>query len=168
MFSQDEASVHDIIASLTAAAVGLTLQRVVAAIDREFSTPDNVPMRTVTDQLESRLDQIRAISQKGTSVKRGPGRPRGPVRSPRVLFDARATERAEPVTVKAQRKTRAKILCPVPGCQNVAAPIFGMVCKEHKAVAKSKIAKFRDQARKLKASGNNGKKPGTGKVHKKS
>jgi hypothetical protein len=41
------------------------------------------------------------------------------------------------------RKPRAKVFCPVPGCKGVAAPIFGMVCGEHKDVAKSKIAKYR-------------------------
>jgi len=36
---------------------------------------------------------------------------------------------------------------PVPGCKNVAAPIFGMVCKDHKKVAKSKIKKYREERR---------------------
>jgi hypothetical protein len=43
----------------------------------------------------------------------------------------------------AGKKTRPKQFCPVPGCKNVAAPVFGMVCKDHKNVAKSKIAKYR-------------------------
>ena len=43
--------------------------------------------------------------------------------------------------------------CPVPGCRNPAAPIFGMVCAKHKDVAKSKIKKYREvrKAKKLKA-----------------
>jgi hypothetical protein len=45
----------------------------------------------------------------------------------------------------AGKKTRPKQLCPVPGCKNVAAPIFGMVCKDHKNVAKSKIKKYREE-----------------------
>jgi hypothetical protein len=42
--------------------------------------------------------------------------------------------------------------CPVPGCKNKAAPIFGM-CSEHKAVTKSKIKNYREgrKAEKLKA-----------------
>jgi hypothetical protein len=50
------------------------------------------------------------------------------------------------------KKTRKKMpiqLCPVPGCKNKAAPIFGMVCSKHKDVAKSKIKKYRE-ARKAK------------------
>ena len=39
--------------------------------------------------------------------------------------------------------------CPVPGCKNPAAPVFGMVCAKHKDVSKSQIAKYR-QARRAK------------------
>jgi hypothetical protein len=42
---------------------------------------------------------------------------------------------------------RKKQLCPVPGCKNPAAPVFGMVCKAHKNVAKSKIKKYREARR---------------------
>jgi len=38
----------------------------------------------------------------------------------------------------------------VPGCKNLAAPVFGMVCKEHKNLAKAKIKKYREQRRKAK------------------
>jgi hypothetical protein len=38
----------------------------------------------------------------------------------------------------AEKKTRPKQFCPVPGCQNTAAPVFGVVCKDHKNMAKSK------------------------------
>jgi hypothetical protein len=43
-------------------------------------------------------------------------------------------------------------LCPVPGCKNPAAPIFGMVCAKHKDVPKAKIKKYREarKAKKLK------------------
>lgn len=47
------------------------------------------------------------------------------------------------------RKKPPRQLCPVPGCKNAAAPIFGMVCKDHKGVAKSLIKKYRE-ARKAK------------------
>jgi hypothetical protein len=40
---------------------------------------------------------------------------------------------------------RPKQLCPVPGCKNPAAPVFGMVCAKHKNVAKSKIKKYREE-----------------------
>ena len=44
-------------------------------------------------------------------------------------------------------------LCPVPGCTNRAAPVFGMVCAKHKGIAKSKINKYRAQRRAEKAAG---------------
>jgi hypothetical protein len=51
--------------------------------------------------------------------------------------------------VAKKRKKSPRQLCPVPGCKNPAAPIFGMVCAKHKDVAKSKIRKYR-KARKAK------------------
>ena len=42
------------------------------------------------------------------------------------------------------RRRKAPIqYCPVPGCKNRAAPVFGMVCAKHKDVAKAKIKKYR-------------------------
>jgi hypothetical protein len=60
---------------------------------------------------------------------------------------------ALPITSSAT-KTRKKMppqFCPVPGCKNKAAPIFGMVCSEHKGVKKSIIKKYRE-ARKAEKS----------------
>ena len=42
-------------------------------------------------------------------------------------------------------------LCPVPGCTNRAAPVFGMVCAKHKGLPKADIKKFREQRRAQKA-----------------
>jgi hypothetical protein len=69
----------------------------------------------------------------GKPAGRGPGRPaavatRGPGRPP-----------GRP------RKKPPIQYCPVPGCKNRAAPVFGMVCSEHKDVAKSLIKKYRAQ-----------------------
>ena len=74
----------------------------------------------------------------GAPAKRGPGRP------PKLAAMAVATKKA--------RKKSPPQFCPVPGCKNKAAPIFGMVCAEHKDVAKSKIKKYRE-ARKAKKNG---------------
>jgi hypothetical protein len=69
----------------------------------------------------------------GTPQKRGPGRP-----------PKQAVAGVAPLAARsAEKKTRPKQFCPVPGCKNTAAPIFGMVCKDHKNVAKSKITKYR-------------------------
>jgi hypothetical protein len=71
----------------------------------------------------------------GAPQKRGPGRP------PKQAVASVAPVAAKP----AGGKTRPKQLCPVPGCKNVAAPVFGTVCKDHKKVAKSKIKKYRQE-----------------------
>jgi hypothetical protein len=44
-------------------------------------------------------------------------------------------------------------LCPVPGCKNRAAPVFGMVCANHKGLPKAKIKKYREARRASKAKG---------------
>jgi hypothetical protein len=54
--------------------------------------------------------------------------------------------------VKKARRKLPKQFCPVPGCKNPAAPVFGMVCGDHKGVAKSKIRKYREERRAMKAS----------------
>jgi hypothetical protein len=50
----------------------------------------------------------------------------------------------------APRKKAPKQLCPVPGCKNPAAPVFGMVCAKHKDIAKAKIKKYREDRRAAK------------------
>jgi hypothetical protein len=79
-------------------------------------------------------DRIQATlaSAFGVSAPRGPGRPRQAIAAP------------------AARRSRPKQLCPVPGCHNPAAPVFGMVCAKHKGVSKTMIKKYREQ-RKLQA-----------------
>ena len=100
---------------------------------------------TLTQQLVATVEA--AVTQRiqaalagafGVPQKRGPGRP-----------PKQAVARVAPVAVEksAGKKTRPKQLCPVPGCKNPAAPIFGMVCKDHKNVAKSKIKKYRQARR---------------------
>jgi hypothetical protein len=76
----------------------------------------------------------------GAAPKRGPGRP------------PKSTTALMSIAKKARKKMPPQF-CPVPGCKNKAAPIFGMVCAKHKDVAKSKIKKYREarQAKKLKA-----------------
>jgi len=62
--------------------------------------------------------------------------------------------KAEPAQVaapkappKKARRKPPRQLCPVPGCKNPAAPVFGMVCAKHKGVAKSKIRQYREARR---------------------
>ena len=106
----------------------------------------NVPMN-ITALAENFVRQIVAATEAaaaeriqnalasafGVAQRRGPGRPK-----------------AASVAAAPQRAARPKQLCPVPGCTNPAAPVFGMVCAKHKNVSKAKIKKYRAE-RKLKA-----------------
>lgn len=49
--------------------------------------------------------------------------------------------------VRTPRKKPPRQLCPVPGCKNTAAPVFGMVCADHKNVSKTKLKKYREDRR---------------------
>jgi hypothetical protein len=51
----------------------------------------------------------------------------------------------------ASRRKAPPQLCPVPGCKNRAAPIFGMVCSDHKNLPKAKVKKYRIARRIAKA-----------------
>jgi hypothetical protein len=102
---------------------------------------------SVTQRLQAAIAGVFDAPQ-----KRGPGRP-----------PKQAVAGVAPVAARsAGKKTRPKQFCPVPGCKNVAAPIFGMVCKDHKNVAKSKITKYRAE-RKGKAASAGAAKPAAAK-----
>jgi hypothetical protein len=107
----------------------------------------------LTQLVESHaMDRARAavMSAFGTPPKRGPGRPPKSAAAPKQLV-ARAAAPAKAKPKKARKKAPLQ-LCPVPGCKNPAAPVFGMVCAKHKDLPKSKIKKFRE-ARKAKKLG---------------
>jgi hypothetical protein len=74
-----------------------------------------------------------------TNGQRRRGRP------PKRLASAALTSGAR------RRRKAPKQLCPVPGCKNPAAPVFGMVCKAHKDVPRSKIKEYREARRAKKA-----------------
>jgi hypothetical protein len=91
------------------------------------------------------LEQARAsvLGAFGFSQRRGPGRPPKALQAPRA--PAKTTR---PKVAPTKKRKRAPLqLCPVPGCKNPAAPIFGMVCAKHKDVPKTKIKKFREARR---------------------
>src|SRR5258708_7484283 len=67
--------------------------------------------------------------------RRGPGRPAG---------------LAAKVAAGKRRKGPIQ-LCPVPGCKNRAAPVFGMVCSKHKDLPKATIKKYREERRAKKS-----------------
>lgn len=104
---------------------------------------------SVVDRIQSAL-----AGAFGAAPKRGPGRP------PKQAV-------AHVAAASSSGKKKPKQLCPVPGCKNVAAPIFGMVCKDHKNVAKSKIAKYREARRVGQVVKTAGAKPAAAKAVKK-
>lgn len=63
---------------------------------------------------------------------------------------ARVSPRAVADSILATQKPRRKgpiQLCPVPGCKERAAPVFGMLCAKHKDTPKAKVKKYREQRR---------------------
>jgi hypothetical protein len=60
---------------------------------------------------------------------------------------------ADSSALRRQRRKGPIQLCPVPGCKNRAAPVFGMVCADHKGLPKATIKKYREQRRARKAAG---------------
>jgi len=77
------------------------------------------------------------MSAFGVGPHRGPGRP------PKMA----AAKGMVVAVAKKPRKKAPRQLCPVPGCKNPAAPIFGMVCAKHKDLPKTKIKAFREARR---------------------
>jgi hypothetical protein len=80
---------------------------------------------------------------RSAGVRRGPGRPPG-----------------------RSRKKPPIQYCPVPGCKNRAAPVFGMVCGEHRNVSKALIKKYRAQrkAEKTKTKASTGRRSRSSKT----
>jgi len=74
----------------------------------------------------------------GIGTSRKPGRP--------AKRSAALASVSTPVTAKARKKMPPQF-CPVPGCKNKAAPIFGMVCAKHKDVPKALIKRYREERR---------------------
>jgi hypothetical protein len=92
------------------------------------------------------------IAAFGGPQRRGPGRP------PKLAMRT-AVMAPLPSGLKKARKKPPLQLCPVPGCKNPAAPVFGMVCKKHKDLPKAVIKEYRE-ARKAKKVAPRRPKPG--------
>jgi len=73
-------------------------------------------------------------------ARQGPGRPPKEMAIPFI-----------PDSWLKPRKPRAVVHCPVPGCEGVAAPVFGMVCSLHKDVPRAEIAPYFKQRREMKS-----------------
>jgi hypothetical protein len=102
---------------------------------------------------ETILSAFGSESPGGALAKRGRGRPPGrPAGTVLALASGVARKR---------RKAPIQ-LCPVPGCNNRAAPVFGMVCSKHKDLPKLEIRKYREARRARRHKDKDKKK--TGKV----
>ena len=86
-------------------------------------------------------DAVLAAVGGNAAPKRGPGRP-----------PAAESARGPGRPAGRPRKKPPIQYCPVPGCKNRAAPVFGMVCGEHRKVAKSLIKKYRAERKAEKTS----------------
>jgi hypothetical protein len=56
-------------------------------------------------------------------------------------------------TGKKQRRKGPIQLCPVPGCKKAAAPVYGMLCADHKGTPKTLVKKYREARRAAKEGG---------------
>lgn len=86
-----------------------------------------------TDAVSRAREAVLSAFGAGDGPRRGPGRPPG--------SGTKASS-----TGRKRRKGPIQ-LCPVPGCKNRAAPVFGMVCSKHKDLPKATIKKYREQRR---------------------
>src|SRR4051812_14068270 len=75
-------------------------------------------LASVVEQAAAARIQSAILGGLSGSAGRGPGRP------PKGALAG--------LSLAAPRKKAPKQLCPVPGCKNAAAPVFGMVCAKHK------------------------------------
>src|SRR5262245_50447412 len=62
-------------------------------------------------------------------------------------FDGRGSISVRGGVIVRKRRKGPIQLCPVPGCTNRAAPVFGMVCAKHQDVPKAQIKKYREARR---------------------
>jgi hypothetical protein len=112
----------------------------IPAIVNAFVTDLTTAMESI---VSARVQQV-IVGALGAPPKRGPGRP------PKNGFSLPT------LPALTARRRRPKQLCPVPGCNNPAAPVFGMVCKDHKDVPKATIKKYREARREATKGGNRG------------
>lgn len=91
-----------------------------------------------TERLHTAVDQI-SVARAREAVMHALGEKRGRLPRGMAAILGRKPRRKAPVQ-----------LCPVPGCKNAAAPVFGMVCAEHKNVSKAKIERYREARRAAK------------------
>jgi hypothetical protein len=93
---------------------------------------------------------LTAFAAGAAPAKRGPGRPPGRRAGP--SGSGLSASNLRMLSAGRKRRKAPIQLCPVPGCGNRAAPVFGMVCSKHKDLPKAEIKKFREARRAQKSS----------------
>ena len=101
-----------------------------------------------TERLHAAVDQI-SVRRAREAVMHALGEKRGRLPKGMAAILGRKPRRKGP-----------RQLCPVPGCQNPAAPVFGMVCAQHKDVSKTKIKQYREARRAAKLGAKDGAERG--------
>lgn len=94
----------------------------------------------VTKEFHTRLYAAIGLDEIETGPTKGAADVRKPNQAVRTLLAAGHPK-------KSTRKKPPIQFCPVPGCKNRAAPVFGMVCADHRKVSKAKIKKYREERR---------------------
>lgn len=119
-------------------------EEVRALVEKFISDLGAILSRKATAAFQAKLagllsDEVTPVAAVKTTTKAASnGKRRG--RPPGSKNAAKETPRKKALTGQRQVQT-----CPVPGCKNPAAPVFGMVCESHKKVPKSKITLYRKQ-----------------------
>jgi hypothetical protein len=89
---------------------------------------------------QTRASIIQELTGGETPAPKRRGRPpKNPATTTALSLVPRVQEVSKP------RKKAPKQLCPVPGCKNAAAPVFGMVCAKHKDTPKRLVKKYREE-----------------------
>jgi hypothetical protein len=116
----------------------ISIESALASLSQDFVQK---VVATIEQAVSDRIRTAVFAAMPSAGPKRGPGRPR---KNPLAISSAALT---------LVRRKAPKQLCPVPGCKNPAAPVFGMVCAKHKEVPKAKIKQFRVKRKAQKAKG---------------
>jgi hypothetical protein len=112
-------------------------------------------LQSIVDDFANQLSafiEAQVVARARATVAAALGAKRGPGRPPKL---AKLAALSAPAVIghlgnlvgKKPRKKAPPQLCPVPGCKNRAAPIFGMVCSKHKDLPKAKIKQHREARR---------------------
>jgi hypothetical protein len=126
-------------------AVRSLLQRHGWATRKQICDAAELPTMSIYNRVMAELQRSGEVAAKGEKGKRVYGlKGAGKTTSPTPPTKAKATPKAKPAPkqAKAAKAKRPPLACPVPGCKNKAAPVFGMMCRDHKDLPKAERDKL--------------------------